>query len=299
MYQHTKSAKDFLASLRDNELRRLAEVLIINCTRARVLPLMHTIFLRKELRESREQKTLTDVIAEGKFGYPIVSEAGFHPGIVAEVNRRLDADDEETVDEFFEQGVAAADDLWRKAHPFYGPWLINLKHAAIIGIWSTFEVVTSDVWVYSLNSRPELFAMKVLAKMGEDINAEGIGARSIKLGLAAKYEFNLRSHIGTILFEGLDFTKLSDIKKAYVAAFDIDEGAAKAIESDVLRQLILDRNLVAHRGGIVDEIYVRKAGSNLAIGQAIEPAEKTINSYSDAVLETGALLVKLADRALV
>jgi hypothetical protein len=72
--------------------------------------------------------------------------------------------------------------------------------------------------------------------------------------LAAKYNFDLRGCLGSVLKSKFDFTSFDGIAEAYLKAF----GECKELQElgKDLKRLEQVRHLIVHRGGLVDEKFV-------------------------------------------
>lgn len=148
-----------------------------------------------------------------------------------------------------------------------------------------------------MNHRPDLFALKVI-KMFEERLPQGMSAKSIPLGIAAKYNFNLTNHIGDIIGQRIDFTDLREIKKAFTTVAEIDEHTIRLFQDPVMKELLLVRNLIAHRGGFIDETFKKQANHSGKVGEQIDVPAETIMKYMAVVTLAGGGLMKAVDEAL-
>jgi hypothetical protein len=120
----------------------------------------------------------------------------------------------------------------------------------------------------------------------------------VPVSLLAKYGFNLRKKLGTVLRTKFDFTSVAGIRQAYKAAFADHETLARILVDPKLMHLEATRHLIVHRGGLVDEEFIRRTGSTFPIGQAIPLDEEEIASLLDAMKTAGCGLLAFVDECL-
>jgi len=149
-----------------------------------------------------------------------------------------------------------------------GPWLF----AITVYTWTTFECLAGDLWANSLNQGTTL-AQKVLTSLPNETDGSGLSRRHIEVGLAAKHNFDLRRSLGTVLRPKFDFTSFDGISSAFEQAFGRCE-ELQELESS-LKELEQVRHLIVHRGGIVDDKFLkisklkvrRNTALRLSVGQ--------------------------------
>jgi hypothetical protein len=130
------------------------------------------------------------------------------------------------------------------------PWLF----AVTLYIWTAYECLAGDLWSTSLNQATGLGHRILTSIRSEDPEKLGISRRHIDVGLAARYGFDLRHSLGTILKAKFEFSSFDGIKAAYTQAF----GTCGELEDqrDALKELEQVRHLIMHRGGIADPRFV-------------------------------------------
>jgi hypothetical protein len=287
----------FMETLRTIELRTFAEFFRNNLKRATDLDLMYVRLILPQFFETFRMQIMTEVMAEGSFSITKVFKGqGFAPEFEAEVDKRMNDQREEAI-RFASEGTFKQVKQLSDHEPGFAEWVRALEHSAIMATWSAFETLAADVWVHAVNSRPELFAARVLKAFTEG-PPEGMSSRSIPIGLAAKYDFDLRNCIGDIVAQRIDFTSLEDIRKAYKAAFELDAGAEETLRSADLHQLLLARNLVAHRSGIVDSRYRDRSGTIQQVGEALAISDDRGAAFIEVVRKAGRQMLRAADLAL-
>lgn len=131
------------------------------------------------------------------------------------------------------------------------PWLF----AMTVYIWTAFECLAGDLWAISLNHATTLGHRILTSIPSEDAEKFGLSRRHIDVGLAARYGFDLRRSLGTILKSKFDFSSFAGVEAAYKQAF----GACGELENygDTLKELEQVRHLIVHRGGVADGKFVK------------------------------------------
>lgn len=111
--------------------------------------------------------------------------------------------------------------------------------------YAAFETLATDLWVATLNKHPDPLAV---AWCNTRKNPKKYDLKEL-----ASFKFNVSGAIGSFLLEQeqANFQNLLAIKDNYVSAFG--RGAQSCFEpEDPLYLLWKVRNLIAHRGGIID-----------------------------------------------
>lgn len=185
--------------------------------------------------------------------------------------------------------------------PSYGPVLSAamrvLKMAVVSSTWTALECVASDCWITALNECPTHLAQQVLSSVPRESDTSDISSKQISFGLAAKYKFDLRHCLGTVLKAKFDFTSISGIRKAYAAAFkgerQLDEFQS-LLSTPLLRELELTRNLIVHRASIVDNEYNTQMSMSLALGKPLQITDEQISEFAERVAIVGAAILIFA-----
>ncbi len=165
-----------------------------------------------------------------------------------------------------------------------------LHSAGVSGSWTAFECLASDLWVTALNEEPKLLAQSAISSLeGQELNE--ITSKHIPVGLAARYGFDLRHCLGTVLRSKFDFTGVSGIQKAYKAFSPNDEFIEKVLAQPELAELEVTRHAIVHRAGRVDDEYRRRTHSKLGIGfiLSFDRAQAERFSYLSSRAGTGLL----------
>jgi hypothetical protein len=182
--------------------------------------------------------------------------------------------------------------------PSYGPLLAGamrvLKMSVVSGCWTALECVATDCWIAGLNACPTQLAQRVLASTPHESDGSEISSKQISLGLAAKYGFDLQHRLGTILKSKFDFTSISGIRRAYNAAFKgwgpIDK-LNSLMSRPLFRELELTRNLIVHRGGLVDAEYNSLMSTDFPLDKPLEVSDKKADDFTNQVAVAGSAIL--------
>jgi hypothetical protein len=166
------------------------------------------------------------------------------------------------------------------SHPSYGPMLASsmqvLYSAAVSGSWTAFECLAGDLWAAALNEYPLPLAQAAFSCLDTPEAGELTG-KQISVGLAAKYGFDLRRSLGTLLKPKFDFTSVRGTQKAYKVFISSDDVLQNIFEDPVLSELEATRHLIVHSASKVDEEYKKRSGSTLEAGMRLTfTEEKTV-----------------------
>jgi hypothetical protein len=188
----------------------------------------------------------------------------------------------------------------------------SLFASLLIGAWTAFETLASDLWVVAVNGSPAWLAsltgssdrIELLSGIepksavdtpesdegGDDDSDEETTEYSMKkitlgeIHKATRGSFNLSDKMGDLLAadpKRLKFTSLSGIREAYSLAFSektkkVRTTAIDAALSDRgLDAISLVRNVLVHRAGVADPIY-REDAKSVPTAPKLELNEKLV-----------------------
>ncbi|MBN9392179.1 MAG: hypothetical protein J0I20_29345 [Chloroflexi bacterium] len=188
--------------------------------------------------------------------------------------------------------------------------LLAHYYSAISLTWTTFESIAADLWTSLVNKEPKKYGQKAFqvdsseaAKQRGEIalkQPEGLSGKQIQFSLLAEYDFDLKDKMGTILKEKFDFTGVTGMVTAYAAIFpEKREDIKKVLDKPELNLLMKTRNLIAHKAGIVDSIFIRETKSwnppPVTLGEPLGLDEKQTAKFILTGIMAGMELIKLVD----
>jgi len=170
---------------------------------------------------------------------------------------------------------------------------------SIVGTWTAIEALAGDLWEAALNAEPEISSK--LKGPGHRKKGKNEPDKQLDLDYIHRYHYSLRNVMGTILRNRFAFTLLDGIIEAYEAAFSKDETEVIDIIKDrALFRLSCVRNVIVHKGGLVDEEFHHKMGkearfSGVPIGEAITIDGEAANELIGPAVRCGVRLVGAVD----
>jgi hypothetical protein len=161
--------------------------------------------------------------------------------------------------------------------------LAAILASQIIQAWTAFETLATDLWVEGLNLCPPLgvtaMGAQPLAGEKEESAEKKRKIRfPIPLQKLQKYDFNLKTSMGSLLKEKWKFTTRDGIRQAYCDAFGGDAGlVADIIDDKAIKAMSALRNVIVHRSGIADEDFLKDKSGNDCLGPAIRGIQVAID----------------------
>jgi hypothetical protein len=150
--------------------------------------------------------------------------------------------------ERWERGTAWLDTLIEVSGDAFSVPAQAMLSNMVMGIWTAFEVMASDLWETALNIHPHGLA----GLQGGD----GDSKKQISLVILQKHDYDLRDKMGTVLKEKLGPRGLQDIRRGYRLAFSKNGKTIEdALASQSLDQLSAVRNVLVHQGGKADQDF--------------------------------------------
>jgi hypothetical protein len=153
--------------------------------------------------------------------------------------------------------------------------------------------MATDCWVAAINASPIPLAQRVLAALPEEPGS--ISSKQIPVGLAAKYNFDLRNCLGTVLRPKFDFTSVSGIRKAFSAAFTDAEALVSVLGDELLSELEVTRHLIVHRASVIDDEYNRRTSANARVGSMLELSEHKVHQFAECAAINGIAILLFVD----
>lgn len=129
----------------------------------------------------------------------------------------------------------------------------EILKSIVIQNWTATEVMLGDLWEFALNEHPECLAdLRDSSKPKNERDLE----RTVSISSLSKYGFNISGKMGTIFKEKINFQTLERIKAAYSSSFWKDgETIKNLVAQDSLKALSLLRNIIVHKGGVIDKTF--------------------------------------------
>ena len=147
--------------------------------------------------------------------------------------------------------------LEHSALPFIKTAVETTLASQIMNAWTTAESLSKDLWVSALNYGPKEWASKIMA--GSSMKSRKDQERSVSISSMQRYKYDISNKLGNIFREKISFETAKEVISAYEAVFGADvKKHIPETTSRLVTALEASRNLFAHRGGIVDRVFMGK-----------------------------------------
>lgn len=147
---------------------------------------------------------------------------------------------------------------------------MRLMHQACLLIWGALEIYCKEVFIYSLNERPELY---LNLQKNESLKSRFSISQSSWMTILESHGFNLNGKLGTIVAADKDFSSpqlLQSLFTPLYAGFNASPELLAYFQSKELWKLGQRRHLIAHKCALVDNEYISKTGdSSQEIGNVL------------------------------
>jgi len=171
----------------------------------------------------------------------------------------------------------------------------NLLRTSTCSMWTSLEVLASDLWVDSVNFDPMNLALPAIKeKGGQEI--KGLTQKEIKVGLLSKHRFNLTNVMGDLLRPKFDFTSVSGIEKAFRTLFGT---AWIGWDEELVKQLFLIeqiRHVIQHRAGIADQKFIATTSGAYRVGERVCITAKDYHKFKGVIVRGAVHLIAATDR---
>jgi len=154
----------------------------------------------------------------------------------------------------------------------------ELRYQTTVAIWSSIEVLLKDQLIEIINWKPEL-ARRLITNESAKKRFE---LPRLTFDELEERDFNFQNCMGDFLVRQRDASDLLTLKAAVGAIWGKND-LFVALESSEIRLLNLQRHLIVHRRGIVDEKYLSQSGEQAQKGESVAiPPSSIVNFYRAA-----------------
>ncbi len=168
----------------------------------------------------------------------------------------------------------------------------------LMNTWTAFESCVTDLWTKAVDLSPKVPVANFIKAQAK--NQE----KSVLLSVLLERDFDLTQCMGSYLKESrkAEFESLKSIQDQYGKAFGND--AERVFDCAQLRTLERVRNLFAHRGGLVDQKFLREtrdeqaALGTLTEGQPLELEMQTVRLLVGVGVERALMVLQFIDNWL-
>ena len=165
----------------------------------------------------------------------------------------------------------------------------ELVNQATLLTWTYIEILLRDYFIRHLNKYPA--AVSELVK--EPFLRSKFDIKSIPIEKLIENNYDLSQSMGSLLIDNFDFSNIDLIKSIFKALFGAKELALSLNDPDIWK-LYNRRNLIVHRGGVIDKKYLSKTSDNLIIGTKLYITPEELATYLEKVTVIAGQLMKTA-----
>jgi hypothetical protein len=186
------------------------------------------------------------------------------PAVIA-AHAEANARSEEIGPEHLQKGARAVEH-YHWSIPAVTDGMQSLFSSVLIGAWTAFEALATDLWIKAVNQRPMSLGLKAIkAPRRQQSEAETEAEpkqkpQTVKVDMLAKYEFDLKDRLGYILWRErqFDFNTLAAIRYAYKVVFgkDGESWFSGDLYEKYLPTLEALRHVLVHRAGRIDQFFL-------------------------------------------
>jgi hypothetical protein len=136
----------------------------------------------------------------------------------------------------------------------------------VVLCWGAFEVLARDCFVVHLNATP----YHTLALLEDSAAKRRFDLSKVSLETLANHDFDVSKHMGTLLAQQQDLSDIYSVKSVYQALFPDKKGLSDALCDPDLRLLSLQRNLIVHQCGVIDDRYAASTNCSQKVGERLQ-----------------------------
>jgi len=168
----------------------------------------------------------------------------------------------------------------------------QLNSEALVMIWGAFEVFATDTIRRRINLRP----MDGVRLASEEPARRRINLKTVPFAELAELGFDMRNQMGDLVLTNVNLSSLETLKDIISVVLPGADELHRTLRNPELRRLWKRRNLIAHRGGIVDRAFLKSGVDDVPLGNRLIVKRAAIETSLEAVLAAAhALLSALKD----
>jgi len=172
------------------------------------------------------------------------------------------------------------------AHEFSRDAARQILRQCTVLTWSAFEVLASDLFQLLINAQPKLSGLLLKDERTKKLYQ----SREVILALE-DYGYDLSRSMGEVLLRQRRMDDLDTIRAAYDVLFGTRESLRNALTDAELWRLYKTRNLIVHRAGVVDQLFLSNTGLKAEPGTKLIVTPRVLDDYVLLVAHVGVELL--------
>ena len=149
--------------------------------------------------------------------------------------------------------------------------------------WSALEVLAQDLFVAVLNARPALTVSLIKAETARRY----FSFRELSIEVLAEVGFNVSDKMGEMFARERSIDNVAGMKAAFLSIAPDCPRLRDALAERELWTLNQRRNLIVHRRGLVDAVYIANTGDVTPVGSQLRISPTDLERYIVLVSNTG------------
>jgi hypothetical protein len=158
----------------------------------------------------------------------------------------------------------------------------TLLEQSLVLTWGALEALSSDLFITVLNAAPRL----TTNLLKDEKSKKRFQTRDF-LRIIEEHGFDLSSKMGEVLTTLGRMDDLETIKTVFEALLPEDRRVREALGNGELRILYQRRNLIVHRGGIIDRHFLERTGEQLQLGTKLIVTSGDLSKCLEMVRDVG------------
>ena len=159
-------------------------------------------------------------------------------------------------------------------------------------VWGALEVLINDLFIVLMNSKPEL-----TGRLLRDERTPKRFQLKDTMPMLERFSYDLSHHMGDVLAEHFKIDDVQAMRDVFDVLLDEPKALRDLLLQDVLWRLFQRRNLILHRRGIVDSLYLSNTGDTLPLGSEIVVTPDQLRKDFQFVRDVGIELLRAVSNA--
>jgi hypothetical protein len=174
-------------------------------------------------------------------------------------------------------------------HEFSRDAALQILRQCTVLTWSAFEVLASDLFQLLINTRPRLSGLLL-----KDERTKRLYQSKEFILALEEYDFDLSRSMGEVLLRQRRMDDLDTIRATYDVLFESRESMRTVLSDVGLWRLYKTRNLIVHRAGVVDQLFLTSTGMKAELGSKLTVTPRVLEDFVVLVARVGVELLAAA-----
>jgi hypothetical protein len=164
----------------------------------------------------------------------------------------------------------------------------ELLRQGLVLCWGAFEVLARDIFIALLNMKPYL----VERLLRDQTAKRRFEAAKVSIDTLILHGFDLSNKMGTLLADQQDLSDYYSIMAIYEALFPESKNLRQVLKQDGPRVLSQRRNLIVHRGGVIDPTYINNVPSTQKSGEILKITPDDLENHLETMISAATVILE-------